>query len=174
MKKSILCAAMAAAPLLMAAPAFAAIDTYTAFLYGANQTAGGDTDGFGVATVLIDNSALTVSWAIMASNIDFPLTGAHIHTGAAGTNGPVIVDFDAKLTGSNMADPDLASITPASATGFYVNVHNALYPAGAIRGQLQYVGTAMAPVPEPETYALMLGGLGMVGFLVRRRTAARA
>jgi hypothetical protein len=31
-----------------------------------------------------------------------------------------------------------------------------------------------APVPEPSTYALMLGGLGVVGFLARRRKAARA
>lgn len=29
--------------------------------------------------------------------------------------------------------------------------------------------TAMAPVPEPESYALMLAGLGVVGFMVRRR-----
>jgi hypothetical protein len=27
-------------------------------------------------------------------------------------------------------------------------------------------------VPEPETYALMLGGLGLMGFVARRRRAA--
>jgi hypothetical protein len=31
--------------------------------------------------------------------------------------------------------------------------------------------SAAAPVPEPETWALMLGGLGMVGMLARRRRA---
>lgn len=35
-----------------------------------------------------------------------------------------------------------------------------------------YAGTISAfavPVPEPETYAMMLAGLGMIGFMVRRR-----
>jgi hypothetical protein len=27
----------------------------------------------------------------------------------------------------------------------------------------------VAPIPEPETYALMLAGLGVVGFMARRR-----
>ena len=31
------------------------------------------------------------------------------------------------------------------------------------------IGLRVAAVPEPETYALMLAGLGAVGFLVRRR-----
>jgi hypothetical protein len=31
------------------------------------------------------------------------------------------------------------------------------------------VGVNLAPVPEPETYALMLAGLGVVGFVARRR-----
>jgi hypothetical protein len=33
------------------------------------------------------------------------------------------------------------------------------------------VGSNMAPIPEPETYALMLAGLGVVGFMARRRKA---
>jgi hypothetical protein len=35
-------------------------------------------------------------------------------------------------------------------------------------------GVAVAPVPEPETYALMLAGLGMIGFVARRRKSAAA
>jgi hypothetical protein len=30
----------------------------------------------------------------------------------------------------------------------------------------------LAPVPEPETYGMMLAGLGVLGFLARRRKAA--
>ena len=48
----------------------------------------------------------------------------------------------------------------------YVNIHSpGTYTAGEIRGFL-------APVPEPTTYALLLGGLGLVGWMVRRRQQA--
>jgi hypothetical protein len=30
----------------------------------------------------------------------------------------------------------------------------------------------LSPVPEPESWAMMASGLGMLGFLLRRRTAA--
>jgi hypothetical protein len=33
--------------------------------------------------------------------------------------------------------------------------------------------SSAAPVPEPETYAMMLAGLGLLGFVARRRKAAR-
>ncbi len=167
MRKSLL--AVAAVAALSAASANASIDTYYAALLGANESPGpGDPNGFGAATVSIDNVANTVSWSILALAIDFPLTGAHIHQAPAGVAGPVKIDFSAQLAGSNLFDADAALINPGTASGFYVNVHNALYPAGAIRGQLQYVGTVNA-VPEPATYALMIAGIGTLGFMARRR-----
>ena len=36
-------------------------------------------------------------------------------------------------------------------------------------GNTLHIAAAVAPVPEPETYALMLAGLGLVGFMARRR-----
>ena len=157
---------LAISALLATAPAHAAINSFVAFLHGTNETpAAGDPDGFGIATVIIDTSANTASWSILANSIDMPLTGAHIHTGAAGVAGPVIVNFSAQLSGNGLFDTDLASITSANAASFYVNLHNAVFPGGAIRGQLAFIGSI---VPEPGTYGLMLVGLGAVGWLVRR------
>lgn len=160
---------LAAVASIACAPAHAAIDNYSAFLFGSNEVSGGDPDGFGSALVLIDNVTNTVSWSILALNIAMPLTGAHIHQAAAGVNGGVKVNFSGALTGSNLFDADLASITPATAAGFYVNLHNAAFTGGAIRGQLSYIGTVSAPIPEPETYALMLAGIAAIGLVARRR-----
>ena len=41
----------------------------------------------------------------------------------------------------------------------------------AIRSYLDNV-SVMAAVPEPESYAMMLLGLGLLGFMARRKTAA--
>lgn len=48
----------------------------------------------------------------------------------------------------------------------YLNIHTTAVPGGEIRTFF-----ALAPVPEPETYALMLGGLGLLSLALRRRRA---
>lgn len=100
----------------------------------------GDPDGSGTATLLITDT--TLCYAILVTRIDTP-TEAHIHKGVAGVNGPVVVTLNPPTTGN---PGDSSDCTPADATvltnisqnpaGFYVNVHDAAFPNGAIRGQL--------------------------------------
>lgn len=101
-------------------------------------TSSGDTDGSGEVMLTLNQGQGTISFELLTENID-PATAAHIHMGAAGTNGPVVVDFNFSGTiGSGVieVDPELIKAIRKNPAGFYVNVHNPMYPSGAIRGQL--------------------------------------
>lgn len=155
------------ASLVIHFPAQAEVFQFTAVLNGANETNGtgafgvGDLDGTGIATLFIDSVTNTIDWNFAVNNIVLPLMGAHIHTGGASVNGPIVVNFSGQLTGTGLVDTDLASVL-ANPGNFYVNLHNADFTSGAIRGQI-------TPVPEPATVGMMLAGLGLVGWRLRRR-----
>jgi hypothetical protein len=131
----------------------AAIIEFQVNLDGSQEVSSGDPDGTGIASLFIDDQAMTIDWMISVSNIDLPLIGAHIHNAAAGANGSVVVDFSGQLSGTNLNDADLANVL-LNPTNFYVNLHNSVFPGGAIRGQLA------APVPLPASLPLLLSGLG--------------
>ena len=63
---------------------------------------------------------------------------AHIHKGAAGKAGPVVVPFGAayKAKGCQKATKAVIEAIESHPNGYYVNIHNAKFPGGAIRGQL--------------------------------------
>ena len=50
-----------------------------------------------------------------------------------------------------------------------------IHIAGVSTGTAGYTGTLslVSPVPEPETYAMMLAGLGFMGFVSRRRKSVK-
>jgi hypothetical protein len=153
------------AGLLFSVPAQAVIITLQADLNGANEVPPADPDGTGSATFTIDTVASTISWVATADNIDLPVTAAHIHTGAAGVIGDPLIDFSAQLTGGplNVPSADLAAVI-ADPSGFYYNIHNDLFPGGAIRGQLEFVSSVM----EPGSAGLLILGLLGVAWLRRR------
>lgn len=68
-------------------------------------------------------------------------------------------------TATNGGHPTMSFLQALQSQLAYVNIHTSANPSGEIRGQLIQV----AAIPEPETYALLLAGLGLVGFAVARR-----
>jgi len=134
MPKSMLLLASAFS-VLFAAPALAAPVTLVATLNGANQPGGGDADGTGTFSAEIDADAGDFCYTLTADKVD-KVTMAHVHTGAAGANGPPVVTLELGSDLCVAVEPDVLKAILAAPDGYYVNVHNAAYPAGAIRGQL--------------------------------------
>jgi hypothetical protein len=107
---------------------------------GANEIPGpGDPDGTGTASITINAGQSRICYELTVSNID-TATAAHIHSAPVGVAGPVIVPLAAPSDGDSSGCVDvtrsLADAIRKAPQGYYVNVHNATYPAGAIRGQL--------------------------------------
>ncbi len=101
----------------------------------------GDPDGSGFSDVFIDSEAGELCYGIFVEGID-PATAAHIHEGAAGVAGPVVVPLtppsaDGVVEDCTTADTALLEAIAANPANYYVNVHNEAFPDGALRGQLQ-------------------------------------
>lgn len=116
----------------------------SARLEGANEVPPADPDGRGRALVSAKDDR--VCFAITWDKIAQPALG-HIHRGAKGVNGPIVVGFPVfdglpasfnGVDGCVSANPDLVSEIRHDPAGFYVNLHNAEFPGGAIRGQLHH------------------------------------
>ena len=96
------------------------------------------TTATGTAVVTIDADR-SVKATVTVNSMS--ATASHIHEGAAGTNGPVIVPFT--KTGDNtFAAPADAKLTEAQyasykAGNLYVNVHSTKNPGGEVRAQLK-------------------------------------
>jgi hypothetical protein len=73
-------------------------------------------------------------------NLGIPPNAMHIHAGAKGVAGPIVVDLTPILGGQrcvDVADGSLLQDISDNPASYYVNIHNAAYPNGAVRGQLE-------------------------------------
>jgi CHRD domain len=144
MQKARLFTVMALAALLILSSFVAAQDPggrpFSTTLTGAAEVPGpGDPDGTGEATLTLNQGEALICFQLSVTDIA-PATAAHIHVGAEGVAGPVVVGLSPPTTGFSSgcvsADPELIKIIRKNPENYYVNVHNAQFPAGAVRGQL--------------------------------------
>jgi CHRD domain len=129
-------------------------------LSGANEVPPADPDGDGKADVEWEINGNEICFDVEFDDIGTPNRG-HIHEGAAGINGPIVVTFfelrpppadpgapaadprndeleeDDGLKDCVPADPAVLARIEANPQNFYVNLHNARFPGGAVRGQLE-------------------------------------
>ena len=110
-------------------------------LTGAAEVPGpGDADGTGTAQITVNSGQKQVCYKLSVANIA-PATAAHIHEAAPTAAGPVKVSLGAPNASGTSSG--CVTVTRALAleilkrpADYYVNVHNAAFPGGAVRGQL--------------------------------------
>ena len=175
----------------IAAPAAAVDSVFTATLTGPKESPPNTSPGTGTATVTINQDQNTMRVQETFRNLLQPTTESHIHccTDVPGTGTSTIAidlkEFPLGVTSGsydhtfNMLDAsnydqafiDINGGTTSQAFSAliggiedgkaYANIHTQLYLDGEIRGFL-------APIPEPETYAMLLAGLALMGAVARR------
>lgn len=168
--------AIAALSAAFAFPASATVTSFSALLSNVGEP-NPTSPATGSATVELDDVALTVDVLVNFANLTANASAGHIHccttlpgTGSVGV-AVGFTGFPAAMSGVyasvfTLSASSFASLAAGMSAGkAYVNLHSSLHPGGEIRGFLNPV----AAIPEPETYALMLAGLAVVGAATRRR-----
>jgi hypothetical protein len=109
-------------------------------LSGLNEVGDGDPDGSGIAFFTLNQGKEEVCFELAVFDIQ-PATSAHIHEAPVGVNGGVVIALAPPTEGASkgcayFVDRDLIKQIRKNPENYYVNVHNAEFPAGAVRGQL--------------------------------------
>jgi CHRD domain len=109
-------------------------------LTGAAEAPGpGDPDGSGTASFTFNPGTGEVCYEFSVTGVE-PLAAAHIHVAPVGSPGPVVIPLPpTSATGGSgcvTADRELIRAILIDPSAYYFNVHNAPFPAGALRGQL--------------------------------------
>ena len=107
-------------------------------LSGKNEVPRGAPAGSGIVILHLSTAKGTVCWDFKNVKGVVGPSSAHIHKGGLAKAGPVVVPFGAvyKASGCTKAAKTVIEAIETHPNAYYVNVHNAKYPGGAIRGQL--------------------------------------
>jgi hypothetical protein len=173
---------IAVSALALVQTTFAAFETFTVSLDGAQDGGLGRT-GSGSGTITFDNVANTLTFNNIAwSGLSANSTAAHIHgPGAPGVPAGVLYPLNPTYTTvggtSGTFSGTLPLVTNPNGTTFtiadqvtqlegglwYLNIHSTAFGGGEIRGQV-------LPVPEPSTLALIALGTGALIWRLRRKS----
>jgi hypothetical protein len=191
----------AVAALALSLPAQAVDTVYTTTLTGPGESPPNASPGTGFATVTLNPDLHTLRVQATFSGLTGTTTASHIHCcitvpgGAAGvaTTTPTFADFPLGVTAgtydktllldlASSWNPAFVTLVGGLANAYttlvdglnngtsYFNIHTSTFGGGEIRG---FLINPVAAIPEPETYALLLAGLGLLGSLAKRRQASR-
>jgi hypothetical protein len=111
------------------------------------------TNATGTGTVVVSANQSSLSVSLSVTGLSSTIQGAHIHFGAAGTNGPIIFNFalpstappslviNVVLTAANLLPQPAVASFPAAVDALlsgntYFQVHTANHPGGEVRGQI--------------------------------------
>lgn len=187
--------------LAVSLPAQAVDTVYATTLSGPAESPPNASPGTGFATVTLNPDLRSLRVQATFSGLTGTTTASHIHcctalpgVGLAGvaTTTPTFADFPLGVTAgtydrtlsldlASSWNPSFVTLVGGLANAYatlvgglnsgtsYFNIHTSTFGGGEIRGFL----TPVVAIPEPETYALLLVGLGLLGGLAKRRQAAR-
>ena len=139
---------------------------FTVSMTGDGESPAGDPVGTGTATIRLRAGQGQLCFSFDVQNITLPAVGAHVHRGAAGASGPIVIGLIAPGAGGTSrgcvaaARATVAAILAGPAQ-YYVNVHTTDFQAGAIRGQL--TGTSEADFGRVFTLRLTGAAEGTTG-----------
>lgn len=108
-------------------------------LSSANEVPPSGTTGHGDAEVDIDLEDNTLCVKVEAEDLAGAVVAGHIHVGAAGVNGGVVVDLGVRSSEHETCmwvDGGTLAAIAANPAGYYINIHTTAVPSGEIRGQL--------------------------------------
>ena len=111
-----------------------------ALLDGAQETPASASTGVGTGEIVVDPVTRVLTGGINFSGVT-SASGAHIHKGAVGTGGGIVVTLALGADGISATVPAATVLTQEQyndlvAGNYYFNVHSIAHPAGEIRGQI--------------------------------------
>lgn len=175
---------IAAAIVIALVPSFvgaqATTTSYRATLNGTSEVPANTSTATGTFTATLDEAAGTLTWTLTVPTIT-AMTMSHLHTGAAGANGGVVLDLFIPPTGTTAGTvnasgtaraADLKGPMAGNLPGFiaalkagtiYANVHTTANPGGEIRGQVASTTATTPPAAAPAPAPAKTGSAGLSG-----------